>query len=419
MVRVPNPPDLEALPLPMPNQRRYAPSFDYLVIGGGIVGLTVAREIAQRGMGSVAVLEKESHLGAHGSGRNSGVIHAGIYYKAHTLRARICRDGARRMREYAEERNLPWKKNGKVIVATAPETVGQIDVLMQRARANGMRVEKVDPHDLHRIEPEARTHQVALYSPDTAVIDPKAVLEEVHSDLTGLRVKVFLGREATGVDETARTVRTTAESVGFGTLINTAGLHADHVARWMGVGHAYQILPFKGLYRALTPDAASRFRGHIYPAPDLRLPFLGVHITPDAYGGVLVGPTAIPAFGRENYGWIKGIEASEGARMLRALGVMLTHNRQGMRGLVRAEVGRYTPAGFLRETNLLAPGLRAADIGGVCKVGLRAQLVDRKTKELVNDYVMERTKHSLHVLNAISPAFTSAFALAEEVVGEL
>ena len=403
----------------MPNQPRRAPTSDYLVIGGGIVGLTVAREIAQRGMGSVAVLEKEPHLGAHGSGRNSGVIHAGIYYRPHTLRARICRDGARRMREYAEERSLPWKRNGKVIVATASETVGQIDVLMQRALANGIRVEKMDPDNLRRIEPEARTHEVALYSPDTAVVDPITVLEEVRRDLTGLGVKVFLGHEATGVDETARTVHTTAGLVGFGTLINTAGLHADHVARWMGVGHAYQILPFKGLYRALTPDAACRFRGHIYPAPDLRLPFLGVHITPDAYGRVLVGPTAIPAFGRENYGWIEGIEAGEGARMLQALGVMLTHDRQGMRGLVRAEVARYTAAGFLRETRLLAPGLRAADIGGVCKVGLRPQLVDRKTKELVNDYVMERTKHSLHVLNAISPAFTSAFALAEVIVGEL
>jgi (S)-2-hydroxyglutarate dehydrogenase len=394
----------------------HTPTYDYLIIGGGIVGLTVAREIAERAMGSVAVLEKEPALGAHGSGRNSGVIHAGIYYKAHTLRARICRDGARRMRDFAEERDLPWKKNGKVIVATAPETVPQIDVLLERATANGLEVEKITPEELRRIEPEARTHEAALYSPDTAVIDPRTVLAAVRVELERLGVSLLLGRGATGVDEAHRTVRTDGGSIGFGTLINTAGLHADHVAGWMGVGRGYQILPFKGLYRALSAEASARFRGNIYPAPDLRLPFLGVHITPDAYGGVMVGPTAIPAFGRENYGWLEGLEAREGARMLQALGIMLTYDRQGMRSLVRAEVGRYTAAGFLREARSLAPGLRAEDIEGVCKVGLRSQLVDRKTKELVNDYVMERTRHSLHVLNAISPAFTSAFSLAEVIV---
>ncbi len=405
--------------MPMPIHRPASRSFDFVIIGGGIVGLTVAREIAERGMGSIAVLEKEPHLGAHGSGRNSGVIHAGIYYESHTLRAKICRDGARRMREYAAERRLPWKKNGKVIVATGPETVGQIDVLLERAISNDIRVEKIGPEDLARLEPEARTHEAALYSPDTAVIDPKAVLEEVRGDLERVGVQVLMGRRATGVDETSRTVCTPSGSIGFGTLINTAGLQADHVARWMGVGESYQILPFKGMYRELTPQAAGRFNGNVYPAPDLRLPFLGLHITPDPYGNVLVGPTAMPAFGRENYGWLEGFDLVEAARMLSALGVMLTRGNTGIRELVRAELRRYPAAGFLREARSLAPGLRAGDIGRVCKVGLRAQLVNRKTRELVDDYVVERTKHSLHVLNANSPAFTSAFALAEVIVNEL
>jgi len=394
-------------------------NFDYVVVGGGIVGLTVAREIAGRSMGSVAVFEKEPRLGAHGSGRNSGVIHAGIYYKPATLRAQICRDGARRMREYAAERDVCWKKSGKVIVATTAAAVGQIDVLLERALANGIRVERIGSDELSRLEPEARTHEVALHSPDTAVIDPLEVLAELRADLGMAGVTVRVGCGVTGIDESSRTVRTAEGPVGFGTLINAAGLHADRVARSMGVGRAYQIMAFRGAYRELAPAAAGRFRGSVYPTPDLRMPFLGVHITPDPRGRVFVGPTAMPALGREHYGKIAGLDPVEAARTATALGLMLATNRNGMRGLVRAEMRRYSAAGFLREARALAPGLRAEDIGRVCKIGLRAQLVNRKTRELVDDYVFERTKHSLHVLNATSPAFSSAFALAEMIVDEL
>ncbi len=394
-------------------------NFDYLVVGGGIVGLTVAREIANRSMGSVAVFEKEPRLGAHGSGRNSGVIHAGIYYRPHTLRAQICRDGARRMREYAAERNLCWKKSGKVIVATTPHAVGQIDVLLERATANGIRVEKIGQDELSRLEPEARTHEAALHSPDTAVIDPLDVLSELRADLERAGVTVRVGVAVTGIDESSRAARAGSSAVGFGTLINAAGLHADRVARSMGVGRAYQIMAFRGAYRELVPAAAGRFRGSVYPTPDLRMPFLGVHITPDPRGRVFVGPTAMPALGREHYGRISGLNPVEAVRTAAALGSMLAADRNGMRGLVRAEVRRYSAAGFLREARALAPGLQAGDIGRVCKVGLRAQLVDRNTRELVDDYVLERTKHSLHVLNATSPAFSSAFALAEMIVDEL
>jgi L-2-hydroxyglutarate oxidase LhgO len=173
------------------------------------------------------------------------------------------------------------------------------------------------------------------------------------------------------------------------------------------------ILPFKGSYRYLIPEAARRFRGNIYPVPDPRMPFLGVHVTRGVDGAVSVGPTATPAFGRENYGIVSGMRPGVGLRMAWMLGRMVALDRQGLRGLVASELGHYTPRGLLRAARALAPGLSLSDFSSRTKVGLRAQLVDRRSLSLVTDFVIEEGPSSLHVLNAISPAFTSSFALAE------
>ena len=386
---------------------------DFLVVGGGIVGVTVALELRRRGLGSVMVVEKEDQIGLHATGRNSGVLHAGIYYEADSLKAKLCAEGARRLRAYATDRGLPLRVCGKVIVATSAETEPQLEMLYRRALANGVNVERISQERLREIEPEAVTHGAALHSPDTAVTDPLAILRSLEEDARALGVLIQKGVEVQDVDETRGTVTTNTGPISYGTLVNCAGLHADRIAHAAGVGENYEILPFKGLYRGLRPEAAARFRGCVYPAPDLRVPFLGVHVTPTVHGKVTLGPTAIPALGRENYGWLRGIAPLEALRMAKDLGVMLGLDRQGFRRMVLEETLRYSKTGFLRDARKLAPALRRGDIAGIAKVGIRAQLLDRSRMRLVMDFVVEPGRRSIHVLNAVSPAFTSSLPFAE------
>lgn len=391
-------------------------SSDFVVIGGGIVGLTIARALALKHLGSVRVLEKEKKLGAHSSGRNSGVLHTGIYYPPDSLKAKVCVSGAKRMFEYALHHGIPVRKTGKVIVATDPDNISQIDVLYERALANGVRVEKISLKRLKEIEPEAHTFDSALYIPDTAVIDSKKVLEKLEEEIKGLGVQLDKEAEVCGFRIPQKTVRTKNVEYCYGHLINAAGLHADKIAHAMEVGKRYRILPFKGIYQKLTPNAAARFRASIYPVPDLEMPFLGVHITRTIDDQVMLGPTAIPALGRENYGLLRGLDLRESPAMLRDLAFMVARNTNGFANMVKEEFFKYSPGGFLKCAQKLAPALRREDILPSDKVGIRAQLVDQRSKKMVMDLVIEKGPDSTHILNAISPAFTGSLSFADFVM---
>lgn len=395
-------------------------NYDFLIVGGGIVGLTVARALALRRWGSIAVLEKEPSLGCHASGRNSGVLHAGIYYPADSLKAKVCRQGARMMHEYAAANRIPVRRTGKVIVAPDPQSTPQVDVLYNRALANGALVEKITPDDLARLEPEARTCGAALYSPETAVINPQQVLKSLEREAAGLGIDLKKSTPALSIDAQKRRVQTPQEFLGYGYLVNAAGLHADRMAQAMGIGRKYRILPFKGIYYKLRPEAAARFRHAVYPVPDLSMPFLGVHLTPTVDGDVMAGPTAIPALGRENYGLVDGINLGELPSILRDLAVMMGRNTLGFRNLALEEAAKYLPLGFVNRVRRLAPSLKPSDfLPGQFKVGLRAQLVDKSSMQLVMDFVVETGPSSLHILNAISPAFTGSLAFAEVICDQI
>lgn len=394
-----------------PNQ-----TYDFVVIGGGIVGLTIARELVRRRGGTVAVLEKEAMLGRHASGRNSGVIHAGIYYAADSMKAKYCTEGARRMYEFAEEFNVAHRKSGKVIVATDEERVASLDVLLKRARTNGVNIRKIDQKELAALEPAARTHGYALYSPDTGVIDTVALLETLHRQLEDFGVRVFLGVRVIGISPRARTIRTSRGSVAYGHLINCAGVFADKIAHEMGLVPSLRILPFKGLFWIGSGGTARRVNGSIYPAPDLSLPFLGVHATRSIDDKVYFGPNAIPALGRENYSVLSGVNLIETPVILWNLLRCYIRNKRGFRRSVTGELRKYSRRTFLRECRKLMPDLEGRDISRSSKVGIRAQLVDVKAKELVMDFRVEKGEHSTHVLNAVSPAFTCSFEFAREIV---
>jgi len=393
-------------------------SYEYIIIGAGIIGLTLARELAQLKGGRILVLEKEPHVGEHASGRNSGVVHAGIYYANDSLKARFCAEGAKRLLRYCEECQLPVLKCGKVIVATKPENVPTLQTLLTRAQANGVEAKKISLAELKELEPEAKSHGYAIWSPNTAVIDSKIVMQSLLEDVQKRGVTVKFNEGITGIDMARGTIKSATEHYNFGFMFNTAGAHADKIAHAFGVGLRYRIMPFKGLYWKASAAYSKKIQRLIYPAPDIRMPFLGVHITRTVDGKVLFGPTAIPALGRENYKGLEGVQFSEAAKISWNLTKMLIRNPLGFRSYAGQEIARYFPKNFYEEARTLVHHLQPQDIGEFYKVGIRAQLMDLQRGQLEMDFVVEKGPRSLHVLNAISPAFTSAFAFASYLTNE-
>ncbi len=406
---------LERPAAPGYSPRRMIPDrTDVLVVGAGIVGLTVARELVLGGHGEVMVLEKEPELGRHASGRNSGVLHAGIYYSEGSLRARFCLAGNRLMRAYCREKGLPLLEAGKVIVARGEDELPVLEELRRRAIANGARVEMVDEAQLADIEPLARTAGRALFSPETAVIEPLAVLNAIATDLAATgRCRLVTGCRFLGLAGSGAAI-TTEGRVAFGRLINAAGAHCDTVARAFGVAADYRLIPFKGIYRRLKAGRDYPVRGTIYPVPDVRNPFLGIHFTRGVQGGLYLGPTAIPALGRENYGLLRGLDRGGPGILLADAALFLSN--PGFRRIALTEPGKMLPGAFNRDAAGLVKRFDPDDFERSPKVGIRPQLVDWRTKELVTDFIVEAKDASVHVLNPISPAFTASMEMARRVV---
>lgn len=390
--------------------------YDYVIVGAGIVGLAVASEIKSRRPASrVAVLEKERELGRHASGRNSGVLHCGIYYAGDTVKAQVCAKGGKRMMQFAQEHSIPFEKSGKVILATSDGDMATVDRLLRNAAENGICAYKIDDTELRKIEPYAAHTEAAIYCPDTAVIDSRAVLERLRNLLSQQGVDFFWDCEAQAPLGGDR-LETSKGIFSFGFLFNCAGAYADTLAKKFGLARDLALIPFKGIYWKVSERASHLVRANIYPVPDVSLPFLGVHLTRVISGDVYVGPTAIPALGRENYGVIQGARIGEVAGILGRLAGMYLRNSNNFRILAHAELGKYGKANFLSAAQRLVPSLVDEDLVRTPKAGIRPQLVNVRTHSLEMDYIFEQTDNSVHVLNSISPAFTSSLSFAEMIV---
>jgi L-2-hydroxyglutarate oxidase len=391
-------------------------SFDFVIIGAGIVSLTVTNELLKRQPGvRVAVLEKEAVPGLHASGRNSGVLHSGIYYGSDTLKARVCATGARRMIEFAKAEGIAVNQCGKVILATSDEQLPMVEKLLRNARENDIPAEKIDHQQLRAIEPNAALGPAAIYCPTTAVIDGPAVIKRLREQLEQRGVKFIFNchvKTPAGKGQ----LSTSQGIIHYGLLFNCAGAYADTVAKSYGLAGDYALVPFKGIYWKLSEMANPLVRANIYPVPDVSLPFLGVHLTRVIGDDVYVGPTAIPALGRENYGLLEGINLKEAAGIGFQLAEMYLRDENNFRKLAHNEIGKYSKANFLAAARKLLPALNKEDMVPTSKVGIRPQLINTKTCRLEMDYIVERTDDSVHVLNAISPAFTSGFVFAELIV---
>ena len=390
-------------------------SADLVVVGAGVVGLALANRWLEVYPGnSVIILEKEDDVAMHASGRNSGVLHAGFYYAPDTLKARLTRDGNKMLREFCAEAGVPVKDPGKVVVTTSHEQLPALDTLYTRGVANGVELERIDVKQLRELEPLARTVSAALWSPTTGVANPAEVVSALAQRVRDRGGELVMGAEVVAVAPGSVTLKN-GDQISCGHLINAAGLYADTIAHWCDVGTDYRMLPFKGLYW-YGNWPSGQLKRHIYPVPDSRNPFLGVHLTVTVNGRAKIGPTAIPSLWREDYGVVSGFSARELAGVARSFPRFLASKEHDVLGLIRTELPKYSQKHLVNRAKLLAPSVRPSDFKEKGRPGVRAQLLHVPTGKLEMDFVVEPGERSTHILNAVSPAWTSSLAFAKFVV---
>lgn len=389
-------------------------SFDYLIIGSGIMGLAVARSLkTQNPNAQILILDKEEDCAAHASGRNSGVLHAGFYYTADSLKAKFTVEGSRQMKAYCRSKSIPINECGKLVVAQNEAELNQLFELERRGKRNGSRVTIIDATEASKLEPNVKTFQKALYSPETASVDPKEVCNSLKNDLQNSGVNFSFRTQYLG--HKSNTVITKTGEFTAKKIINCSGLYADKIAQDFGFGHRYTMMPFKGLYLKYTKNKTD-IKMNIYPVPNLKNPFLGVHYTKTVTGDIKIGPTAIPAFWRENYQGLSKFSASECASTLNYQSRLFLTNSFKFRELAFEEMRKYNKEYFISLAEAMVQKIDRLGFTTWTKPGIRAQLLDKTNLSLVQDFVIEGDKHSIHILNAVSPAFTCAFPFADHIV---
>ena len=390
---------------------------DFLIVGGGIIGVALALELRRiYPTTRITLLEKEESCGEHASGRNSGVLHAGFYYSADSLKARFTREGNLQLTQYCVDRKLPINRCGKLVVAQCARDLDGLEELLRRGRANRVPLEMITAEEARRIEPRVKTYERALFSPSTSSVDPTAVMRALVSDARGAGIDIrtgttYLGRRRDGV-------RTSAGDVAAGYVVNAAGLYADRIARDFGFSDRYCILPFKGLY-LYAEASAPTLRTHIYPVPNLGNPFLGVHFTLTVAGAIKIGPTATPAFWREHYGGLRGFRLAECVSIVSREADLFLRNDFGSRRLAITELQKYHRGRLVQLASAMAAGVRREDFRQWGRPGIRAQLFDLKSRRLEMDFKFEGDDRSFHVLNAVSPAFTCSLPIARHLTSHI
>jgi L-2-hydroxyglutarate oxidase LhgO len=386
---------------------------DFLVIGGGIIGLNIARGLRCRyADSSVTLIEKETDCGLHASGRNSGVLHAGFYYAPQSLKAAFTRGGNQELTAYCEAKGLPINRCGKLVVAKDRHDHPALDELIRRGRANGIALNDISDQEAKTIEPRVKTCERALFSPTTSTVDPRRVLEAMKADAIRENVVIECGSQY--LRRRGASIETTAGEYQAGYVVNAAGLYADRIARDFGFSERYRILPFKGLY-LYSSEATGAVRTNIYPVPDLGNPFLGVHFTVTVNGHAKIGPTAIPALWREQYAGYRGFKVVEFVEILIRTFGLIALSAFDFKRLAMRELAKYSRARLVSQAGALLEGVRLDQFQKWGPPGIRAQLLDLKQRKLEMDFILEGNRGSMHVLNAVSPAFTCSLPFSRYV----
>ena len=395
-------------------------STEIIIIGGGMVGLSLAYQLLERGISKdIIILEKEKDLGMHTSGRNSGVLHAGIYYKPGSLKAKVCIEGSKRLKTWASSRNLTLNPCGKVVVPTKLNQDKEIDLLFKRGVENGAKVEIINNKKLKKIEPLTESPSGrAIWSPKTLVVKPLEIIKQLETELKDKGIVFLKEKFIKSINKSEKKIITQDNvSYKYKYFFNCAGLQSDRVAHICNVGKNFTILPFKGLYWKLKNNDKFKIKTNIYPLPDLSVPFLGVHFTPSAdKKNIFIGPTATIAFGRENYQLLKGLEPMMLIKNLFILSKQYILNKNKFRNYVHEQSMQSFEPFLLKAAQELISKIKLEDIELSNKLGIRAQLFDKNKMLLVDDFICINDYSSTHVLNAVSPAFTSSFALADLII---
>lgn len=390
-------------------------AFDLIVVGGGVIGCAVIRAILlQQPQLRVCLIEKELELSTHQSGRNSGVVHVGYNQKPGTLKAKFVVEGSRRIGEFCRKGNIPFVQCGILVVASTDEQRETLLELFKRGQKNGARVELVDEKGLRGLEPYA-AGITALYAPEGASFDSKGFVLALAREASSLGAHILLAESVVDLREEKSHIEvlTTKQKIQTQVLVNTAGLHADRLAHKIGVGHRYQIIPFRGEYYELKPDKRYMVRSHIYPPPDLAFPFLGVHLSRTFDGRVLVGPGAVLATGRECYGRFR-YNFPDLTEMLMYPGFWKMFASKVFRTMMKREWKKsFFKMAVAKEARQLLPALKDTDLTAG-QVGIRAQLVSCDGR-IVDDLVIEETQRSIHILNAVSPALTCSLPFGDHI----
>ncbi len=384
------------------------------IIGGGIVGLATAWRLTQRYPGlRVTVLEKEHAIALHQTGRNSGVIHSGIYYKPGSLKAINCREGKQQLEEFCELHNIPFDRCGKVVVAMRDDQIAALDGIEERGHANGVACRRINVEELHELEPHC-AGVAALQVPETGIVDYTVVCQRLAKLVEEAGGRIVTTAEVTAIAERAgQVVASTSQgdfAADFG--VNCGGLYCDKIAKLAGVDPEVQIVPFRGEYFTLKPAATHLVRNLIYPTPDPAFPFLGVHFTRMIGGGIECGPNAVLAFAREGYTrW--QLNPCELASTLGSAGFRKLATKYWRTGL--GELRRsYFKGAFVAALQELVPEIRSEHLQ-TAPAGVRAQAI-RDSGELVDDFLLKMDGRMLHVLNAPSPAATASLRIGQTVV---
>jgi L-2-hydroxyglutarate oxidase LhgO len=390
---------------------------DVAVIGGGIVGLATAYRFQERFPGlTVCVLEKEDRVGAHQSGHNSGVLHSGIYYRPGSLRAANCREGKLAMQEFCAREGIAYEICGKVIVATAEVEVPRLEKIFERGQANGVQCEIIGPERLKELEPHVRGLR-AIHVPEAGIVDFPGVCERLSHLITERGGTILLGAEATRVIHQPQeiVVQSRRGDVHCRYLVTCAGLHADRVTQMTGETPAAKIVPFRGEYFKVAPEAEHLCRTLIYPVPDPSFPFLGVHFTRMVEGGVECGPNAVLAFAREGYTKLS-ISPWDLAESLSYVGFLRMAAKYWRTGV--GEMWRSASKGaFVKALQRLVPEIRSEHLVAA-PAGVRAQALGRNG-ELLDDFVIQESERIINVGNAPSPAATASLNIGRLIVDRL
>jgi (S)-2-hydroxyglutarate dehydrogenase len=388
--------------------------YDYAVIGGGIVGASTAMQLLEARPGSsLVLLEKESGVGLHQTGHNSGVIHAGVYYAPGSLKARFCKEGALATIQFCEEHSIPWRRCGKLIVATSESEVPALDALAGRCGENGIVIERMTAEELHKLEPNVSA-VAGFLVPATGITDYTQVVQAMTARVASLGGEVLLNTRVVDIRESANevTVVTDSSKVVARTVIVCGGIMADRLAHLCGLDPDFRMIPFRGEYFRL-PESMNNIVQHlVYPVPDPSLPFLGVHLTPMIGGYVTVGPNALLGLSREGYPRFS-VNVRDTLQTLAFPGfwTMISHHLAfGIKEMWNAV---YRP-GYLEACRRYCPQLKLGDLAPY-PPGIRAQAI-MKDGTLVQDFLIRQTDRTLHVCNAPSPAATSALPIGKHIV---